>query len=391
MIYLDHNATTYIHPDVRDLISGLALEALNPSSLHTPGRKAKAIMEEARNSVAAMLRAPLLGNNYKKGSEDGQDYNIVFTSSGTEANNLVINTHIDLDAEIFVSPVEHSSVLKPSGINNKETYLKLDQLGLVDLNHFEEILRTSSASASTGANTRLVSVMLANNETGIISPIKEIVSIARKYGALVHSDIVQAPGKMHINLQELDLDYATISGHKFGGMAGAGAIIYKSNLPLRPHILGGGQERGIRSGTEGVVQIAAMGRAASIISDEQGLGIRLNHMLSLKKYLEDAIEDKLPGSLVIGRNSPRLPNTSLIMTPGNKTEAHLIALDLRGIYVSSGSACSSGKLGQSNTLKAMQIEGYEKASIIRVSTSYNTTKADIDGFIEAFVDINKNT
>ncbi len=383
MIYLDHNSTTYVHTEVRELISELSAEVLNPSSLHAHGRQAKAIMEEARKGISVMLAAPLVGNNYRKGLGDTQDYNIVFTASGTEANNLVIGNYVDLDAEIFVSPVEHSSVLKPSDLSSRVTYLKVDTGGLIDLNHLEEVLKSSVSKA------KLISVMLANNETGIISPIKDIVAIARRYGALIHSDIVQAPGKMHINLQELDLDYSTISGHKFGGIAGAGAVIYKSNLALDPCILGGGQERGVRSGTEGVLQIAAMGKAASILSSRQELEMRLEVMLDLRNYLEDLIKQKLPNSLIIGNDSPRLPNTSLIITPGHKSVAHLIALDLRGVSVSSGSACSSGKLGQSNTLKAMQIKGYEDASVIRVSTSYNTTKADIDVFIEAFVDINK--
>lgn len=383
MIYLDHNATTYTHPEVRELISDLSLEVLNPSSVHSHGRRAKAIMEEARGDVAGMLGAPLAGNNYSKDAYEDEDYNIVFTASGTEANNIVMNSCVSLGYEPFISPVEHSSVLDSSRFLSVNI-LKVDSQGVIDLNYLEDVLKKSDA------DKKLVSVMFANNETGVISPMKEIVSIARKYDAFIHSDIVQAPGKIHINLLDLDLDYATISAHKFGGMTGAGALIYKSDLPLEPMIFGGGQERRIRSGTEAVLNIAAMGRAARIISDKQEFSRRIEHMMHLRNYLENAIEEKLPNSSIIAKDAQRLPNTSLIMTPNKKSEMQLIALDLKGISVSSGSACSSGKLGQSNTLKAMQVKGYDNASVIRVSTSYNTTKDDIDGFIDAFVEINRN-
>jgi cysteine desulfurase len=367
-VYLDNNSTMQLLPEVLEYMVALMSQPLNPSSLHASGRNAKSYIEQARKDIASLVGV----RDVNRGP-----YNLTFTSSGTEANNLVM--HNFKDADIFVSSIEHYSILKfqDYGLNIKLINVKTN--GLVDPDHLEWLLSQSMAPK------KLVSVMLANNETGIIQPLKEIASVARKYSALVHSDAVQAAGKIPIHLTELDLDFMTLSSHKFGGPIGAGALIYQSKHQLLPLMVGGGQERGVRSGTENVSAIVGFGKAAEIVKAR--LETNYNHLKSMQKVLEETLLAKNPEIKVIGKELDRLPNTSLIINPGCSSEKQLIALDLQGIEVSSGSACSSGKVSKSHVLEAMNLLESETKSAIRVSTSHFNNMEDINIFLEKFIGI----
>jgi cysteine desulfurase len=366
MIYLDHNATTETHPQVLELISDLMKSPFNASSVHTSGRKAKSIIENARMQIASLLKIDLKNFNYQ----------IIFTSTGTEANNLMLSNF--KDADIFISATEHMSIYAHTEYLPNIKTIKVDSNGIIDLEDLTNLLVTSTN------DKKLVSVMLANNETGVIQPIEEVVEIATKFSAIVHSDLVQAVGKIDVDIGKLGLDFATISGHKFGGIQGAGALIAKSRHTILPMIIGGGQEKGIRSGSENVPAIAAMGMAATILKRE------LDERHLKMKSLQERLEQKLPNVRIVAKDVLRLPNTSLIINSGRLDAAtQLIALDLRGFAVSSGAACSSGKAASdSHVLSAMGIAKSVMRSAIRVSLSYNNNFDEIDSFVKAINEIN---
>lgn len=366
MIYLDHNATTLIHPEVKQLKFSLMDNMYNPSSIHNYGRRAKGIIEHARRQIGELLKI----------DNKARDYQIIFTSSGTEANNLIISNFVD--ADIFISAIEHLSILNQAKFFSNIKLIKVDKNGIIDLEDLAKLLKASQNKK------KLVSVMMANNETGVIQPIKEVSEIAKEYGTLMHSDLAQALGKIHIDINELGIDFATISGHKVGAGFGAAALIAKTKYFLKPLIIGGGQERGIRAGSEDVPAIAGFGLAAEIINTE------LNRRIATMKALQEKLENTLPLTVkIIAKDSMRLPNTSLIVTPGFSAETQLIAFDLRGVAVSSGSACSSGKVQASHVLKAMGIEENEAKSAIRISMSHYNSEDDIDNFTKIFDEIYK--
>ncbi len=363
MIYFDHNATTNIDPRVSSYIAQYYAEPLNPSSVHKMGRKGKAMLNSTRHNLAELLGFADCFN----------DYRVVFTSSGTEANNLIINNF--LGHEIFSSEIEHASVKNHSEVN----IIKVNDDGVIDLNDLDAKLAKDSNSP------KLVSVMLANNETGIIQPIKEVAAIARKYGALIHSDCVQAVGKMEVDITALDLDFVSISAHKFGGLQGCGALIYRSKHSMQPLIIGGGQEWGLRSGSENVLAIAALGQAALLIKDE--LKGRIKHMKSLKNVLEKGLRQGDDKVKIIGCSAERLPNTSLIINDKFTAEIQVIAFDLKNICLSSGSACSSGKVGGNNSLKAMGYSELEAKSALRISLGMNNKIEEIEQFLTIYKEI----
>jgi cysteine desulfurase len=369
MIYLDHNATTQMHPAVIKVMNELAGKPLNPSSIHSYGRKGKEIIETAREQVAKLLGI----------KEQSRDYQITFTASGTEANNLILTNF--MDGEVFISAVEHLSISSYLKITPNIQVIKVDRNGVLDLADLTNKLRTSRS------DKKLVSVMMANNETGVIQPLKQIAAIAHEFGALIHSDCIQAPGKIPVNLPELDLDFASISAHKFGGPIGSAALIAKVKYHLNPMILGGGQEKSRRSGTENVLSIAGFGFAAEIASAEQPKTYL--KMLELRERLESSLLGNMPHLRFAGLNAERLPNTTLVINPEKKAETQIIALDLKGIAVSSGAACSSGRVGSSDVLKAMGYNEEETRSAIRISTGVNTGSEEIDEFVRIFTEINK--
>ena len=344
--YLDHNATSPIRPVALDAVVEAVRAGGNPSSVHRPGRAARARIDKARRQVAALV-----------GALPGE---VVFTSGGTEANNMALRGH----ARGLVSAIEHESVLKM--VPGAER-IPVDRDGVIDLAALERMLAAKPA---------LVSVMHANNETGVIQPIAEVVRLARAAGALVHCDAVQAAGKVTVDLHGLGVDYLSLSAHKLGGPAGVGALVVRDGAPFATDRVGGGQESYRRAGTENVAGIAGFGAAAEASRDELREGLDV-------AALRDRIEASLPGK-VYGAAAPRLPNTTCIAMPGVKAETQVMALDLAGVAVSAGSACSSGKVTRSAVLTAMGVEPAEAETAIRISCGWNTVFEDIDRLIAAW-------
>jgi len=366
MIYLDHNSTTHIHKEVKQLATSLISKMLNPSSIHTNGREARSIIENARRQICQTV----LINNHK-------EYNIIFTSSGTESNNLIMSNYYD--ADVFISSIEHLSILNQIQRLPNVKIIKVDNNGIINLEDLESALRASHATK------KLVSVMLANNETGVIQPIKEVAKIAKKFGAQIHSDCVQALGKIELDITDLEIDFATISAHKFGGLIGSAALIARAKFTIKPMMLGGGQEKNMRSGTENVLSIAGFGLAAELAKKELVQRMRRMRMLQIK--LEEGLTMCLPQVKIVGSSSARLPNTSLIIAKGSEAQTQIINFDLRGFMLSSGSACSSGKIGKPYVLTAMGISDDDAKSAIRVSLSHYNSENEIDAFIKTFKEI----
>jgi cysteine desulfurase len=347
-VYLDHNATSPLKESARQaMLSALELTG-NASSVHAEGRQAHALLDDAREAVGRAVGAiaPM----------------VVFTSGGSEANNLALK---GAPAErLIISAIEHPSVLEAARNSGKEVdILPVDGEGVVDLKGLERLL-------AAGPKT-LISVMLANNETGVIEPIGEIVGLAHARGAMVHTDAVQALGKIPVNFSLLGADLVSLSAHKLGGPAGTGALIVRDGLALDPLVHGGGQELRRRAGTENLAAIA--GFAAAV--QEKRLEI---------KALRDHLEEGLEGAVIFGAGAERLPNTSCFAMPGLSAETALMALDLAGFAVSSGSACSSGKVAKSHVLAAMRVAPDLATAAIRVSLGWTTTAQDIDQFISAW-------
>lgn len=363
MIYLDHNATTPVLPEVRDAMLEILSYPSNPSSIHAFGRNAKASMEKARQNVAWMFGIDL--------RRDG--YSLVFTGSGTESNNLVMSS-IGSSLRTIVSAVEHPSILRHKDYNDNIDILDVDKNGIARLDLLEEWLKDNRGG--------LVSIMMANNETGVIQPIKEIARLVHQYDGLLHSDCVQAAGKIDVDLIDLDVDFISISGHKFGGSAGVGALIYKEKYSLMPLIIGGGQERGVRAGTENLAAIVGIGVAS-----------RYYHRkitpdgIALRDLFESRITEVCKDVVIFGSEVVRLHNTSMISMPDVPANQQLIAFDMEGIAVSSGSACSSGKVKASHVLKAMGAEDKLADCAIRVSLGIGNTKAEVDRLAEVWIKI----
>ncbi len=353
-IYLDYNATAPMHPRA---ISALQLwlgVPANPSSVHSFGRAAKKGLEDARKTIAEAISA--WANE------------VIFTSSGTEANNMALLGFPE--RRLLVSAVEHSSVLGTLDLELgiRELGIRVKENGVIDLSDLEKKLASDPRPA-------LVSVMLANNETGVIQPIAEVAEICKKYGALLHCDAVQALGKISLDFSLLGTDMMTISAHKCGGGVGAAALIVKNNLAIKPLIIGGGQELGRRAGTENIAAIAAFAAAVE--------NIDLAQMKNLRGWLDD-MENKMKsaGGIIIGADADRLPNTSCVAMRGASNEVQLMNFDLAGFAVSAGSACSSGRVEVSKTLLAMGIPKETAVSSIRISGGWNSKESEIQAFTQ---------
>ncbi|MDH3242055.1 MAG: cysteine desulfurase [Alphaproteobacteria bacterium] len=360
--YLDYNATAPVRPEVRAaMVAALALPG-NPSSVHGPGREARACVEEGRANVARLA-----------GTAPG---NIVFTGSGSEANNLaLVGTK---PGRILVSAIEHPSVLRPAAEQTGGfALIPVTSDGVADLAVLEDLL------AAAGDGPVLVSVMMANNETGVVQPTAEVVALARAAGALVHVDAVQAAGRVALDFDALGADLMSLSAHKIGGPKGIGALVVRPGLELSPLVRGGGQERGLRAGTENVPGIAGFGAAASCALGELAAGAEIARQRALRDRLEGGVAALAPDAVVIGADAPRLANTACLALPGRLAETLVIAFDLAGVAVSAGSACSSGKVEASHVLSAMNPGPEVAAGAIRVSVGFGTTDADVDAFIAA--------
>lgn len=348
-IYLDYNATAPLKAEVREAMMALPLLPYNPSSLHRFGREARKRVEEARARLLTYV--------------EGEGYRLVFTGSGTEANNLALKGLQGY--KVMASAIEHVSVLKSC---EQAEIIPVDSQGVVDMVMLESMLAHETAPT-------LVSVMLANNETGVIQPVAEITALAHHYGALVHCDAVQGLGKIMVDMAALRLDMLTVSAHKCGGPQGIGALILRRNLHLAATLTGGGQEQGFRAGTENVAAI--IGFAAALPAREQQKHEQ-ERLAKLQWKLEKALEGK---AVIFGHTAPRIPGTSLIAMPGVSSETQLIAFDLHGIALSSGSACSSGRVTVSHVLLAMGVAPELAGSVVRVSMGAGTTEDEIEKFI----------
>lgn len=366
-IYLDYNATAPVKPQVSEAIAKALAMAGNPSSVHQFGRDARNAVELARDQVAAMIGAR---------SEE-----VVFTAGGTEANNVAL--HGARRSHLIISAIEHPSVLRAAearadtNLPDNEgdlVVLPVDGEGIVSLDALDGALRRSADDA-------LVSIMLANNETGVIQPVAEIASLAHQHGALVHCDAVQAPGRIAFDVASLGVDMLSLSAHKFGGPKGAGALFVKGALDLQPLIIGGGQERGRRPGTENVAGIVGFGVAAELAVDDLQ---RAPHLLAMRDRAEQSLSDIDPSVRIFGVGAERLPNTSCLSMPGVQSELQVMGLDLAGVAVSAGSACSSGKVEPSHVLRALGLPDAETGCAIRISFGWASREEEVDKLVRAW-------
>lgn len=358
-IYLDNNATTAVHPDVLDVLErALRDEFGNASSIHKEGQGARRLLEEARDEVAGLIHATAR--------------EIVFTSGGSESNNAAIFGVANLvkRCHIVTTVIEHPSVLAPvqdladRGVS-EITLIPADRSGMV---------QAAEVIAAIRPDTRLVTMMLANNETGVMQPVAEVAAHCRARGIHFHCDAVQAAGKVKVDVDALAVDSLSLSAHKLHAPKGIGALYVRSGVTLHPFLLGGTQERRRRAGTENVPLAAAFGRAAKITSDLEPM----RRIARLRDHMESELLSVLANCSVNGAKAERLPNTSNLRFAGMDAESLVIGLDLEGIAISGGSACASGRVEPSRTLLAMGLAEEEARSSVRVSLSRFTTDLEIE-------------
>ena len=365
-IYLDWNATTPLRPEARQAMAAAWEISGNPSSVHTEGRQARGLVEDARAAVAAAVAA--------------KPQDVVFCSGGTEANALALTPGLRRGAgqpveRLLVSAIEHASVLAGGRFAAEAIgTIHVTGAGLLDLGHLRALLAEGPPA--------LVSVMSANNETGAVQPISEIADVVHEAGGLLHVDAIQALGKIPLDINALKADLLTLSAHKIGGPKGVGAVVLAGNLQgLAPLLRGGGQELGRRAGTENVAGISAFG--AAIRAAMAALSADAARLQALRDRLEHGLK-QTPGMIVFSDQTPRLPNTTLFTVPGLKAETAVIGFDLAGIAVSSGSACSSGKVQPSHVLAAMGFPKDLAKGAVRLSLGWSTSEADIDLALKAW-------
>jgi cysteine desulfurase len=346
------------------MLEAISLGPLNPSSIHQFGAKAKNLLESARADVLKACAA-------------AKNYNLLFTCSGTEANGLLL--HNFYDQQLIISSIEHASIYQHSWHNNAIQLLHVDSQGLVCLEHLRQLLQ-----GAKGGSRILVSVIGANNETGVLQDLEQIVLLAKEYGALVHSDLSQMVGKVALNLDQMPLDFATISAHKFGGGVGAGGLFWRKNLNLQAQVIGGGQEKGLRAGTQNVPSIVAMAAALQNIEESIAAGPKI---AAMRDQLEWQIAKYCQEVQIASVKAARLPNTSMIIMPGVEGQLQLMYFDLKGFAVSNGAACSSGKVEPSHVLKAMGFNEQDAQSAVRVSLASSNTAAEVAQFCQVWQEI----
>lgn len=348
MIYLDANATEPLRPEARAAMLRALDLAGNPSSVHGAGRAARRMLEESREAVASQFGV--------------LPADVVFTAGGTEANAAAIHG-LGRNRRIIVGATEHDAVLRAAP---EATLLPVDRDGIADLAALERILADGVPS--------LICLMAANNETGALQPIEDVSLLCRRHQALLHVDAVQAAGRIGFDLRAAGADSAALSAHKMGGPKGAGALLLRAGLHLPALVVGGGQERGRRGGTEPLPAIAGFAAAIAAPDDPSRLA-------PLRDRAETAAMDA--GAIVVGGTAPRLPNTTCLALPGMRADTQVIALDLAGIAVSAGAACSSGKVARSRVIDAMGLPELADCAI-RVSLPWNVSPADIEAFVLAY-------
>jgi cysteine desulfurase len=366
-VYLDWNATTPLRPEAKAAMAAAWDLSGNPSSVHAEGRHARRLLEEARAAIAK--------------AAGGLARNVVFTSGGTEANALALTPGLRRASgpaveRLLVSAVEHASVLTGGRFSADEIVtVGVTRSGVLDLDRL-------SAALAAGPPA-LVSVMLANNETGALQPVAEAAELVHARGGLLHVDAIQALGKIPVDIQALRADLVTVSAHKVGGPKGVGALILADGVSgLEPLLRGGGQELGRRAGTENVAGIA--GFAAAVKAAMAAFGEDTSRLEGLRDRLERGLRQS-PGMIVFSDSVKRLPNTTLFTAPGLKAETAVIGFDLAGIAVSSGSACSSGKVQPSHVLQAMGFGADLAQGAVRLSLGWSTSSAEIDRCLEAWL------
>ncbi|MBV9555885.1 MAG: cysteine desulfurase [Pseudolabrys sp.] len=369
--YFDWNATAPLRSEVTAAIVAAMGGPANPSSVHREGRAARALVEKSRAQVAAMVGA--------------EPKHVTFTSGGSEANVLALTPHLETAGQkerrdqLLVSSIEHPSVragarFSPDTIRD----VRVVEVGILDLDDLRQALARAKAP--------LVSVMLANNETGVVQPIRAIADVVHAANGLLHVDAVQGAGKIPLDFKALGADLMSISSHKIGGPHGVGALIKREEIHIaQPLIVGGGQERGMRAGTENVPAIAGFGAAAEAVTSALCTeGARLS---AHRSAIEGRLKALFPDVRIFGEGAERLPNTTMFSIPGLKAETALIALDLEGVAVSTGSACSSGKVAGSPVLAAMGIAPDVARGAIRLSSGYATSDADIERLMSALTKV----
>lgn len=371
-IYLDYNASAPLLPVARAAMLDALELAANASSVHAEGREARRIVEEARRSVATLAGA--------------RAEHVIFTSSATEAASMLLSPDWTMGraplkmSRLYVSAADHPCLLNGGRFAQADiTVIGVDRNGILDL----VALETALAGHDREAGLPLVAVHVANNETGIIQPVREIGRVAKAAGAIVVLDAVQAAGRIPLDIAEAYADFFILSSHKLGGAKGAGAVIGMSDLMMpRPLVTGGGQEKGHRAGTEDVAAIAGFGAAARAALERLG---NIEAVRRMRDRIEEAVLSLVPDAMVFGRNAPRIANTSFFAIPDMKAETAQIAFDLAGVALSAGSACSSGKVGPSHVLKAMGFG--DSAGALRVSIGPETGEREIMKFTEALAGI----
>jgi cysteine desulfurase len=362
--YLDYNATAPLRAEVREAFATSLSLYGNPSSVHAEGRAARAAVEAARAKVAALVGA--------------RPEDVIFTSGGTEANALALAAQSGEAWHCYMSAVEHPSVLSGGRFYRETaTTIPVTSDGVVDL----EILATELAKHHLGGWRPFVSLMAANNETGAIQPVAETSKIVHSVGGLLHTDAVQAAGRIELEMAALGADMLSLSAHKIGGPKGVGALVLGNGASVEPLIKGGAQERRRRAGTENVAGIVGFGVAAELAARDLAEAAT---MANLRDRLEKGALAIAPGAVVLAARVKRLPNTTCIAVPGAKAETLVIGLDLAGVAVSSGSACSSGKVEASHVLNAMGVPEEIAQGAIRVSLGFATKRDDIESFLTAF-------
>lgn len=363
-VYLDYNATSPIRSEVSAVVAHELLVGGNPSSVHRFGRLARSSVDKARNAVSQLVSA--------------FPESVIFTSGGTESNSLAIESFVSGGIKnLFVMSTEHDSVLGAAYNSGARVHeISVLPSGIINLNNLRSLLIDFDCAG--------VVVQLANNETGILQPISEVADISHQFGALVHCDAVQAPGRIEVNVNELCADTYSLSSHKIGGPQGVGALIALDLNIIKPQLIGGGQEQGLRAGTENVPGISGFGYAASQSKFNAEESLRLS---TIRDNLESYLLNNFPSLVVIGSDVPRLPNTTCFLLPGLESETQVIAMDISGIAISAGAACSSGKVGPSHVLKSMGINSENANCAIRLSFGWATSAEEIDRFISAWSEL----
>lgn len=353
-IYLDYNATAVVRPEVISLVTKVMGEVGNASSVHSYGQRARKYVEDARGQVASLCQV--------------KPEQVIFTSGATESINTILSGY--RHHPVLISAIEHPAVMASAPHAIK---IPVTSEGVIDMTAYQNLLKDHKPA--------MVSVMLVNSETGVIQPVSNMAKMAHDMGALFHTDAVQGAGRMDISLDKLGVDFISLSAHKMAGPQGVGAIIFRENLDIPKFMLGGGQEKNCRAGTHNTAGIAGMGLAVELALKNIS---KYDEIKNLRDYLEIEIRKITNQAIIYGANAPRVGNTCNVGFNAIPAQTQMMALDLDGIAVSSGSACSSGAFKSSHVLLAMGADKIAAKSALRISLGWATTSADIDAFLKSW-------